>query len=483
MDVYGETELDMVRDIVARHFSIYESGYSPEAMAFHCNIFEEEVDAKFEELRLALKKVDYIPMIKKEMGEHVIYVMHKPKVNYKSVKVNIMMLCITCVTTTLAGMLLWSSYKGYESLWMLENVTNGILFFSFPLMATLGVHELGHYFTAKKHNLEASLPFFIPFPPPLGTMGAFISVREPMPNRKALVEIGVAGPYTGLLLAIPISLIGIYLSNTTEHVTSPNSGGMYMIFFPAIFVLINQLMPITGGAMHPMLFAGWVGFFVTALNLLPMGQLDGGHVARALLGNKSKYASYAAAGMMLIFGLIYPGWLFLMFLILFLGFHHPPPLNDITPLGAKQKFMGAFIVVIIILCFVPKPIELIQPVQGFEFESEALDIDYPANATAVFSIKSTGNIETRINLNFERSPELILNGWNASISWNGNVAYLESEVLSITLNESESTNITIRINNVEPAATNRTLIIIGEMENEVSDAMVKKAFLVDVRVG
>ena len=475
--MFGDNELDFIRDIVAQHFSVYESRYTPEAMAFHCNLYEEELELKFEELRLSLKREGYVPLLKKEMGEHVIYVMKKPPAKYRGVRVNLAMLLITCCTTTFAGMSLWSNYKGLEDFWTFENALNAIVFFSFPLMATLGVHELGHYFTARKHNLEASLPFFIPFPPPLGTMGAFISVREPMPSKRALVEIGVAGPYTGLLLAIPISLIGIYLSNTTEHITSVNSGGMYMIYFPAIFSIISYVMPITGGAMHPMLFAGWVGFFVTALNLLPIGQLDGGHVARGLLGEKSRYASYLAAGMLLLFGLIYPGWLFLMFLILFLGFHHPPPLNDITPLDMRGKVMGAFIVVIIVLCFVPKPIELVEPVTGFRFVEEGVALDYPTNTTAAFSVESTGNVETVVVLNFEAPPALILGGWNASMSWGGNAAYLDGRELSIVLNESESANITLALSSVPVSSTNETLYIVGQMEG--SDH--KKAMKVEVR--
>ena len=167
--------------------------------------------------------------------------------------------------------------------------------FSLTLLAILGSHELGHYYVSRKHRVDASLPYFIPFPTIVGTLGAFIRIRSPIPSRKALLAIGIAGPLVGIAVAIPLTIIGLKLSKFLPTVSKEG------IFYLGNSLLFGFLSTIVKGTpppgmdlfLHPVAFAGWIGLFVTALNLIPMGQLDGGHIAYALLGRHHMKVSLA----------------------------------------------------------------------------------------------------------------------------------------------------------------------------------------------
>jgi len=175
----------------------------------------------------------------------------------------------------------------------------GFVYFSLPLMVILGSHELGHYFTARRNNVAASLPFFIPAPPPFGTMGAFISLRDPIPDRKTLIKIGAAGPIVGFIMSIIIGIIGAYLGQVQKPVNVTNSQVEYEIMLPFIYSILPFL---NAHYVHPVAFAAWIGFLVTAINLFPVGQLDGGHISRGLLGEKSKYLSYTFLMLLILLG-------------------------------------------------------------------------------------------------------------------------------------------------------------------------------------
>ena len=178
----------------------------------------------------------------------------------------------------------------------------GALFFAIPLMTILGVHELSHYLAAKRHGVDASLPYFIPSIPPFGTFGAFISMRDPMPNRKALVEIGIAGPLGGLAVTIPVALLGLYLTANGHALPGPvGEAGHDRDHIQPLYQLLTFFVPMPDNmVLHPTAFAAWVGFLVTAINLLPVGQLDGGHVARGLFGEKAVYLGYATFAFLVI---------------------------------------------------------------------------------------------------------------------------------------------------------------------------------------
>jgi len=230
--------------------------------------------------------------------------------------------------------------------------------FSFALLLILGSHELGHYLTARRYGVDATLPYFLPIPHPLmGTMGAFIRIKSPIPNRRALVRLGVAGPLVGFLVSIPIVIIGLKLSRVTA--VTPGLGniavGSSLLFGWLSQLFFPKLPPGQDVFLHPLASAGWLGFFVTALNLLPVGQLDGGHVAYVALGRFRKAFQFIALGIIAALGILWPGWILWGVLVLVLGMGHPPTQDEITPLRRSDWLLVAVAVAIFVLAFIPVP--------------------------------------------------------------------------------------------------------------------------------
>lgn len=233
------------------------------------------------------------------------------------------------------------------------------LMYSGGLMLILLSHELGHFFTAKKNGVEATLPYFIPVPlPPFGTMGAVIKMGGRIRDRRALFDVGAAGPLAGLAIIIPVIIIGLKLSRVMDTATMGKdtiSLGDSLLFFFLSRLIVGPLPAGKDLLLHPLAFAGWAGLLVTALNLLPVGQLDGGHIVYALFRRKSKWISalfYAVLIGICLF--LYFGW-FLMAVILFLIRKHPPTIQDDLPLDGKRRMLGAFMLIVFILSFTPVP--------------------------------------------------------------------------------------------------------------------------------
>ncbi len=418
-DPHADPEVDHLREVVSRFFSVYETRAGPNGVLFFCHIEPATLENRFERLRMELRKEGYVPFLSYQSGEYVLMITNMPVRKGRSVIFNVILLALTLVTTTIAGTLWWAGYMGQTPIFSFYNISNGFLFFALPLLTILGVHEMGHYLTAKKHNINASLPFFIPFLYPLGTMGAFINMREPIPNRKALMEVGVAGPICGFIVAIPVAVIGLYLTARTGVPLPRNIGdaGGMALNLPLLYYFLLYLFPVSPEvSLHPTAFAGWVGLFVTALNLLPMGQLDGGHVARAFLGKKSHYASYAVAAIMAFLSVFYMGWIIIVFLVIILGLRHPPPLNDITPLGKKQIALGLAAVVIGVVSFTPIPVTVIEPVYSIEIEdmygNEAPFYLNYTNNTLSLVITDTGNTHLDVNITANAQNTVIREGWD-----------------------------------------------------------------------
>jgi membrane-associated protease RseP (regulator of RpoE activity) len=405
-------EVERVKAIVGRFFPIYEVRVRPEAMAFYIRIDPHLLNSSFEGLRQELKTSSYVPFLRVEGGEHVLYVQKMPGARFRGPILNVSLLIATVASTVYAGMLLWASYDRAPEVLTLSNALWASVYFALPLMAILGTHEMGHYIVAKRHRVAASLPFFIPAPfSIIGTLGALISMREPIPNKKALLDIGIAGPLAGLAVAFPVTLVGLYLNSLDPRYGGPNIGGGLAVNLPIIYTFLLFLIPIPENAiLHPTAFAGWVGFLVTALNLLPAGQLDGGHVARALLGDNSKYLSYAAFLSLLIMGIVFfPSWLLLAFFVLLIGLRHPPPLNDISEIQAGRKTLGFLVLVILVLSFVPEPLVQIPVEVDFEFRDWenpelAISIDEinltDGSAVYKFYVNNTGNVLIQVQLAF-----------------------------------------------------------------------------------
>jgi membrane-associated protease RseP (regulator of RpoE activity) len=287
---------------------------------------------------------------------------------------------LTLLSTLFAGALNSEAILSIRSPW--EVLSPGFLLAGLPFAATLlsilAAHEFGHYFAARWHKVAVTLPYFIPMPLTFGTLGAFIQLKEPVSDRRKLFDIGVAGPLAGLALAIPLLIYGFTTSEIM--VPPPNSSGM--ILGDSIFTyVVSRVMfgrvfpdPLTGEDLFvgPVFFAAWIGFLVTALNLLPVGQLDGGHTVFAMFGEKARYINRITVGVLACFALAslplvqqflpflssvaYGGWFLWLFLILFLiGVQHPPALDDVTRLDRRRWWIGVLVIIIFILIFVPVP--------------------------------------------------------------------------------------------------------------------------------
>ena len=361
-------DIDLLKKEVAQRFPFYDMRYDSKSAAFFCRIDKESLEEKFEDLRKTLSKKDYIPMLRYEKGEHIIYILKNPKRKEKPIWMNAVLLIAVIITTVLTGSML---YLGSFDLWSMnnpldilipENLLFGGLLFALPLMSILFTHEMGHYFISRKHDISTSFPFFIPIPPILpyfniGTFGAIISSNEPMPDKKALFDVGLAGPLVGFLVAIPVTVFGIIKADIVPQVPIEEISEGTTVFGSSLLIdifvrLIHNLPTNQTIDMNPLLFAGWVGLLITSINLLPAGQLDGGHIFRAVLGDKQKYLAWAA-----ILIMIFTGWWFFAFIIIFLmGTTHPPPLNDNTKLDTKRKILFLLAIAILLLCFIPYPI-------------------------------------------------------------------------------------------------------------------------------
>lgn len=240
----------------------------------------------------------------------------------------------------------------------------GGFLFSIFLVFILGTHEFGHYWASRKNNVKATLPFFIPAPPIFiaGTFGAFIQIKELIPNRRVLMEIGAAGPIAGFIVAVPTLALGLFLSEVTPVETLHGLTFGSSILLAVLSKLILGVTPLSNEVnihLHPIAFAGWIGLFVTALNLLPIGQLDGGHVLYAL--SKGSYRMLSRGFFVLLFplGYFWPGWLFWAAMILLIGFRPAPLVDDAIPPGKRHRTLGYISISIFILTFIPVPFAII----------------------------------------------------------------------------------------------------------------------------
>lgn len=361
----GRSELDRLRQAVATQFPVYETRLGPQSVLFAVHVDRGTLERKFDALRLELAGLGYIPILRRESGEEFVEVIRRPKLRPRRPWVNVALLAATVATTVFAGAMIWTTYVGKPFPGPTE-VAYGALYFAAPLLAILGVHETAHYVVARRRHLDASLPYFIPIPPPyiLGTFGAFVSMREPFPDRKSLFDVGAAGPLAGFVVAIPISIAGLFLSVHSPVLAANYCGPSILgqsygnlLIGPSLFWAgLSAFFPSSIVSLHPLALAGWVGVLVTAINLLPAGTLDGGHVWRALLGDRARYVSYAAAATLFGLGLFYIGWFLFAFLVLFLGLRHPPPLNDSTPLDRKRIAVGVLVGAILVTGFVLVPL-------------------------------------------------------------------------------------------------------------------------------
>ncbi len=269
---------------------------------------------------------------------------------------HILLFIFTLFSTLVAGAL----QKGINLLKEPGRIHEGLPF-SLTLMTILMSHELSHYFASKKHHTKATLPYFIPAPSIIGTFGAFIKMKSPIITRKALVDIGASGPIAGFIISVLASIIGLSYSKVISLTHTEGALGLGdSILFSLLSRLILGVTPDSYDILlHPVAFAGWIGLFVTSLNLLPIGQLDGGHIAYALLGERHRYVSKVLVGVLLLLGLFFwEGWALWALLMLILGLRHPPVLYWEIPLDPKKRFIGWLALIIFVLTFIPAPFKI-----------------------------------------------------------------------------------------------------------------------------
>jgi membrane-associated protease RseP (regulator of RpoE activity) len=265
---------------------------------------------------------------------------------------NIILFLLTLLSTLIAGALQqgvdlfnhpWSIWKGIP--------------FSFTLTMILGAHEFGHYFMSRRHHIDVTLPYFIPAPSIIGTFGAFIKMKSPIMDRKILLDVGAGGPIAGIIVSVPILLIGLYLSELTFH--SAGSGmrlGSSMLFSLFGWIVYGAMPDEANLILHPIAFSGWIGLLVTSLNLLPVGQLDGGHVAYAVLGIRQRLVAKGVIVVLLGLGVAgWVGWLIWAAILVFMGTAHPPVVYDSVPLDRKRLIIGWITLAIFVLTFTPVP--------------------------------------------------------------------------------------------------------------------------------
>jgi len=288
----------------------------------------------------------------------------------------VLLLVATCVSTFVAGamswepsalisMLLGNGYISAEAGQMdarqtvLRHAGQGAIYMS-CIIAILFAHEMGHYIATRIYKIPSSLPFFIPFPiAPVGTMGAVIAMKGQRANRKEIFDIGIAGPLAGLVLAIPIVWYGV----AHLDITQPR-GGSYRYHLPLLaqwmYAWMNPDSPVLrevySSQMNATFMAGWVGLLITGLNMLPVSQLDGGHVTYTMFGSFSRWIARAFIVSALAYMVITRTmiWTLMLLLVFFIGLYHPPTSDDSVPLGRGRMILGAFSLLIPVLCFPPK---------------------------------------------------------------------------------------------------------------------------------
>lgn len=348
--------------------------------------------AAYDLLADSVRAYGLTPLFRKEGERHLIFLAPSlPEAKRRAPVMNIVMFILTVLSVLFVSVEprgpIPSDLRG-QLLMIFQNFFTGWPF-ALSLMSILLAHEFGHYLMSRHHKTAATLPYFIPFPlPPLGTMGAVIQMQAVPKNKRILFDIGIAGPLAGMVIAIPVLLYGLAISKLGPVVADPNGWieGNSLLYLFSKFVIFGKLLPeppathglplflhwiryfFTGTPLpiggvdvfiSNVALAGWAGLLVTALNLIPVGTLDGGHVTYALFGEKIRKAYPYIIGVLLIMGFVAQTWWLWAMLLLWLGRVHAEPLDQITELDPRRRAIGWFAILLFILVFSPVPMVLL----------------------------------------------------------------------------------------------------------------------------
>ncbi len=329
-------DFQIFEDYISRYFTMKNFSNTPDTSYFIVQDYDAD---KFAHLVKDMEELGYTPYIEEYGDNYRIKIGERKEVKKSNHHINILLFISTVITTIFAGY------------WYGGRIWDGVAF-SIAILAIIGTHETAHYLAARKHNVEATLPYFIPAPTIIGTFGAVINVKSPIPTKNALFDLGVSGPLAGIIVTIPVLFIGIYLS-TIEPVNS----GSIILTPPLLMSIISYFAAPTvpNGymlQMNPVAFAGWVGVAITMLNLMPVAFLDGGHISRSLFNEKiHKIVSFA--GIVITMAL---GWIpmaILMAVIMIMTKRHPGALDNVSKLSKNRKILSGGLLVIFILCLAP----------------------------------------------------------------------------------------------------------------------------------
>lgn len=389
-------ESEVLNQLVARVFQIDDVTLGEPARGliarYRGHFRGEDTVAAYDQLAESVRGYEITPLFRKDGDQPVIYLVpRKPEAKPTRVSVNILLFVLTVLSVMLVGAQpegtpptdllgqLWFSARSILTGWP----------YAASLMSILLAHEFGHYLMSRHHKARATLPYFIPLPlPPLGTMGAAILMQSTPKNKRVLFDIGVAGPIAGLVVAIPVLLLGLSMShlNVIQGIDGMvQMEGNSIIYLAAKYLTFGRLLPapvdfggvspvvywvryfFTGrpvplGAtdvfIHPVAFAGWAGLLVTALNLIPAGTLDGGHVIYALFGTKARRVFPFILAALLLLGFFWNGWWIWAVLLMWLGRVQAEPLDQITPLDRPRLWVAVFMIAVFLLTFTPVPFSI-----------------------------------------------------------------------------------------------------------------------------
>ncbi len=277
---------------------------------------------------------------------------------HKLTSLHVLLFILTFITTLLAGAML----NGVIPWERPEKIYLGLPF-SLTLLLILLTHELSHYFMSRRHNVSVTLPYFIPAPSLIGTFGAIIKMKPPIYDRRALIDIGASGPIGGFIVAVIAVIVGLNLSEVRPVEEIQKIEGRLSLGGSILFNILTRIVfdiePERHDVLlHPVAFAGWIGLLVTSLNLLPIGQLDGGHISYALfVENHERIAKFTIPVLILLGLLFWEGWLIWAILMIVIGYRHPPVVYPMIELDEKRRFIGWLALFIFIITFTPMPVQ------------------------------------------------------------------------------------------------------------------------------
>jgi len=325
-----------------------------------------EAQTAYDQVAPRFRALGFTPLLREEGSrEALLAVPGTSTASPSNLRLALLFFVLTVISTFVTGALDFDEATCSQ----VFNIGHGLAF-SASILGILGAHELGHFFAARRLGVAVSFPYFIPLPliSPFGTLGAFINMKEPPTNRRALLAIAIAGPLAGIVVAIPVLIVGLLLSPVRAMGSScPNVAyfieGNSLLYAGLKYAVFGQWLP-AGGMdvwLHPVALAGWAGLLVTGLNLIPAGQLDGGHILYALTGPKvAEWATIILAAGLVALGFVWSGWFLWAILIAVFGRFHAAPLNDVSRLDRPRILLALLGIVLFVLVFTPTPMVIVE---------------------------------------------------------------------------------------------------------------------------